>query len=403
MKKSNIPTLLFALLLPFSFGWIGDVALQFASLAISQGGRAYLETVNSKDLMLMYQKRELKILIVPGHDNIDPGATFGSVRESDINLTMAKYLLERFGNDQNMRASSTRDVESGDYTPEIKAYIADEGGDIDSWSIALRALNKFYRTSGVLEPEVLVHHNSASSRVSRILYGINRWANEHDIDIVLHVHFNDHTRRRGRIGTYSGFTIYVPHQSLPNGRASQELAQTIFDRLNDRFPVSDLRGEHLGITTDQELIAVGANGSRDRVSLLIEYGYIYESQFKDPEVRDKIVREMAYQTYLGVKDFFEVHALARGEETTLIPYTFTRNLTRGAKNNPDVLHLQGALNAAGFYPPRGKTLSECPLNGTFGPCVERSVQSFQREYDISATGKVGPQTRTKLNERFAPK
>ena len=398
MKKSSL-AFSFALLFPFSFGWVGDIALQFASLATT---RAYPVTVNSQDLMKSYQARKLTVLIVPGHDNIDPGAAFGDVSEADINLTMTKYLLERFGNDANIHASSARDVVSGDYSPEIKTYIAEEKEDIDSWSKILRALATYYRENNALKPEVLVHHNSANPRVARVLYGINRWANEHDIDVVLHVHFNDHTRRaRSRPGNYSGFTIYAPHEGLPNGRASQELAQSIFDRLNDRFPVSDLPGEHLGVTPDAELIAVGANGSREKVSLLIEYGYIYESQFKDPEVRDKIVREMAYQTYMGVKDFFEAHALERARETTLIPYVFTRDLARGAKNDPDILHLQGALNAAGFYPPSGKTLNRCPINGSFGPCVERAVKSFQSAYGINTTGTVGPQTRAKLNERFS--
>jgi len=397
-KRNNNVFFVFSFLLPFSFGWVNDMASQLATLSAGVG-RAYPETVQVQDLIDRYETQKLSVLIVPGHDNEDPGSAFGKVREADINLTMTTYLLERFGNDSHMSASSTRDVETGEYTTEFQTFLDNESDDINSWSNALRALTTYYHQNGLLDKKIIVHHNSAGTRVSQTLYGINRFANEHDVDIVLHVHFNDYSRRSTRaVGTYSGFTIYVPDEQLPNGRASQALAEPILSRLTTHFPVSNLPGESSGITQDQELIAVGSNGSREKVSLLIEYGYIYESQFKSPEVREKILREMAYQTYLGVIDFFEASGASEAEETTLYPFVFTRNLMKGEKNSTEVLHLQGVLHALGFYPPTGKTLSECPINGAFGNCVERSVKTFQTQYGISTTGSVGPLTRIKLNE-----
>lgn len=373
------------------------MASQLATLSAGVG-RAYPETVDIQDLMDRYTAGKLSVLIVPGHDNADPGSAFGKVSESEVSLTMTKYLLERFANDPHMRASSTRDTETGSYSTELQSFIQKESQDIDSWMRTLRAFSAHYHQVGLLDKKILVHHNSANTRVSRILYGINRFANEHDIDIVLHVHFNDYPRRSTRnIGSYSGFSIYAPSEQLPNGRASQALAESIWSRLYSRLPVSNLPGENSGIVPDQELIAVGSNGSREKISLLIEYGYIYESQFKTPEVREKILREMAYQTYLGVVDFFEASGATLAEETTLFPYTFTRNLTKGEKHSADVLHLQGVLHTIGFYPPDGKTLSDCPINGIFGNCVERAVKDFQSAHDLSTTGSVGPQTREKLN------
>lgn len=398
-RRNNVSALLaFSFFLPFSLGWITDMASQLATLSAGVG-RAYPETVEVQDLKDRYTAGRLSVLIVPGHDNADPGSAFGNVREADVNLTMTKYLLERFTNDPHMRASSTRDTETGAYSLELQSFMREESQDIDSWIKTLRALSRYYHQNGLLDKKILVHHNSADTRVSRTLYGINRFANEHDIDIVLHVHFNDYSRRSTRsAGSYSGFSIYVPDEQLPNGRASQALAEPIRARLSTRFPISDLPGESAGITPDQELIAVGSNGSREKVSLLIEYGYIYESQFKTPEVREKILREMAYQTYLGVVDFFEASGAVLAEETTLFPYAFTRNLTKGEKYSADVIHLQGVLHTIGYYPPKGKTLSDCPINGIFGNCVERAVKDFQSAHDISTTGSVGPQTREKLNK-----
>ncbi len=394
--------LAFSFLFPISLGWITDMASQLATLSAGVR-RAYSETVTAQDLTDRYATGKLSILIVPGHDNTDPGSAFGKVRETDVNLAMTKYLLERFTNDSHMHASSTRDTETGAYSQELQTFMREESQDIDSWIKSLRALSQYYYQSGLLDKRILVHHNSANTRVSRILYGINRFANEYDIDIVLHVHFNDYSRRFARnAGSYSGFSIYVPDEQLPNGRASHSLAESIRARLSKRFPISNLPGESDGITPDQELIAVGSNGSREKVSLLIEYGYIYESQFKTPEVREKILREMAYQTYLGVIDFFEASGALLAEETTLSPYEFTRNLTKGEKYSADVLHLQGVLHAIGYYPPKRKTLSDCPINGIFGNCVKRAVKDFQSVHGISMTGSVGPQTREKLNKFTQP-
>ena len=175
----------------------------------------------------------------------------------------------------------------------------------------------------------------------------------------------------------------------------------MYARLSERFPSSDLPKEDIGIIPDQELIAVGAHASRRKVSLLIEYGYIYERQFKTEAVREAVLRELAYQTYLGVKDFFEIDTLSREEATTFLPRTFSRPLERGMEGEMDVLSLQAALHREGFYPPQGKTLSDCPINGMFGACVESAVRAYQKNKKLPIVGKVGPQTIKSLNQSFS--
>ena len=69
------------------------------------------------------------------------------------------------------------------------------------------------------------------------------------------------------------------------------------------FAASDLPAESSALIEDQELIAVGSNASRDGVSVLVEYGYIYEPPFRNEEAREAMFKELAYQTYIGIKKF----------------------------------------------------------------------------------------------------
>lgn len=389
-------------------GLFGIRDLTAAIINAVNSSAPYPETVTAEELKEKYDNNQkIKILLAPGHDLKNPGAVFGKVREEEINRKMADYLRERTENDERFETFITRETKNGAYASTFVEYLK-KRDDIEKWRNTVDSIYRGHLTAGRLKKEVLVHHNSADRRVSTVLYGINKWANENDIDIVLHIHFNDYAGRK-RMGRYSGFSIYVPENQLPNSRASVALAESIYKRLNSRFPSSDLPKEDIGIVPDQELIAVGAKASRRKISILIEYGYIYEKQFESEEVREKVLREMAYQTYLGIKDFFELNTIEDKESTTLLPYHFEKILQRGMKGETDVLHLQAALRLEGLYPPEGKTLSDCPLNGVFGQCVEKSVKDFQEKYKEEilkpleigeATGKVGSSTMNKLNELF---
>ena len=81
---------------------------------------------------------------------------------------------------------------------------------------------------------------------------------------------------------------------------------------------------------DQELIAIGSNASRDGISVLTEYGYIYEPQFANKETRSVALKEAAYQTYLGIKKFFDENTLPiNNYETTLLPHKWNNPLKMG--------------------------------------------------------------------------
>ena len=126
------------------------------------------------------------------------------------------------------------------------------------------------------------------------------------MDIVLHLHFNDYPGRAYDLpGKYSGFAIYIPDDQLPNYRASSEIAQSIRQELKKNQTESNFLKEKDIIIEDQQLIAVGSNASRDGVSILLEYGYIYEPEFANKAERTRALQQLAKQTYAGVKNFFE--------------------------------------------------------------------------------------------------
>lgn len=396
VKGASTIAALLAPLIPL--GAFSQLTASLINVVGNASSTAYPETVTPEDITEEYHTGQVQVLLVPGHDDINPGAVFGSVRETDINLTMARYLSERFSADERFNVVTTKDLETGEYLPQF-VFDAEARARITRWRETLKSVFSLREKQGLLTRSVVVEHNNADNRVATILYGINEWANENDIDIVLHIHFNDYASRKGtRVGKYSGFSIYVPDTVLPNARASRALAESMYARLSERFPASDLPKENIGIIPDQELIAVGAHASRRKVSLLIEYGYIYERQFKTEAVREAVLRELAYQTYLGVKDFFEIDTLSREEATTFLPYTFSQPLTRGMEGELDVLSLQAALHREGFYPPQGKTLSDCPINGMFGACVESAVRAYQKDKKLPMVGMVGPQTIKSLNQ-----
>jgi len=56
---------------------------------------------------------------------------------------------------------------------------------------------------------------------------------------------------------------------------------------------------------DQQLIALGRYNTSDTASLLIEYGYIYESKLADETGREQFFSAFADKIYLGLEDFFK--------------------------------------------------------------------------------------------------
>ena len=404
MKKILLLSLLalflfVAWLLPQSDGYYPRSARRILSAA-PLIGRVFEETITPEMVRAVYGTRPIKILLVPGHDNEYSGAVWNGLREADVNLQLANALQRFLTTDQNFSTQITRNENTGNYNQELSNYFVTNREEIKSFRQRLRQTFVGLIQSGAVEEKIIVSHNFAKEEVAQRLYGINKWANEQGIDLAIHIHFNDYAgRSMSQAGRHNGLAIYIPERQYPNARFSAEIGQSIFSQLNKILPTSSLPGESTGLIEDQELIALGSYASRDGGAVLIEYSYIYEPQVANVGVRSAWLTETAWQTYLGIKNYFE-------PATTLPPSQILQQpvsgpLHFGQRGNKQVLALQRALQLDCSYPPAGRELGVCPINGNFGPCVQSAVTTFQTKYAlIDVPGQVGEQTLAELNRRY---
>lgn len=374
------------------FNYPGNVRYFLASLV-------FPETATPEELRQRYSSNSpVRILIVPGHDDEYWGAAFGGFKEADLTLLQGKELFEIFRKDPRFKVFLGRD-DTG-YMPAIESYFNEGRDELKSFRDNLKSVMSRLLQGGLVDRQQTVWHNRAPEEVSLRLYAINKWANDNDIEIVIHVHFNDIPRPSWLKGEYSGFSIYIPEKQLPNHRSSKEIAEAVYAVLLNHFHSSDYPPEKDGPTEDQTLIAVGANASLEAASLFIEYGYIYESQITSLIVGGAVMREFARQTYNGVKNYFEGEG--NSEDSAILPHKWERNLKSGTKEDDiDILALQAALLREGVFPPTGFKANDCPLTGKFLSCTNAAVRAFQRKHNLPDTGFVGPMTREILNDLYS--
>lgn len=376
---------------------------QTASIIVSHNPKSISEIQGKGNDTQTISNKKVRILIVPGHEPNYGGAEFGTVTERDMAMELANDLHRLLNGNPRYEVFTTRTGSAWDKT--FSDYFTNSSESILEWRQAhVNEILDLIKVGKFKPYEPLVYHNNATTDVMTRLYGIDKWVNENDIDIVIHIHFNDNPRRRiAKPGEHSGFAIYVPEKQYDNSTTTQVLADTVFKRLSKYNPVSDLPGEDSGIVEEQELIAIGPYNSVDAASMLIEYGYIYEPQFQDREVRALALNDLAFETYLGLEDFFRNSAMddIHTYDTSILPYHW--GATIGAKSpiSADTFALQTALIFDGSYPPSDKNKNDCPRTGKLGPCTKVSLQDFQNRNKIKGeNGVVGKKTIEALNRRF---
>jgi N-acetylmuramoyl-L-alanine amidase len=245
----------------------------------------------------------IHILVVPGHEPDFGGTQYDNHTERDMAVELARSLVAYLRQDPHFEVTVTRDEKN--WNPVFAQYFATHATATKEFYDEKSSIMNRLIASGTVESVVGVSHNSAPPGVSDRLYGMNMWVNEHDIDLVINIHFNDTPRKDTSVpGLYNGFTIYVPEHQYSNSSSSKVIGNAVFNRLQTVMPVSNLPKEDAGVVEDQELIAIGRYNTLNAPSLLIEYGYIYEPQFKDATSRSNILKELAYETALGFEDFF---------------------------------------------------------------------------------------------------
>src|SRR3989344_4409529 len=323
--------------LPF----IASARSQLASLFF-----AYDLTEN--EIFAKYQGRGgVKILIVPGHDSIDGGARYKGVYEAEYTAKIGQYLYEYLDADPNMQAILVRNKNG--YTKDFADYFFRGKSAIKiSTPPARERFPPLSDPGGVETGPPPVQHVRASSRTVSVLYGVNKWANENDVDIVLHLHLNDYPRSGGDM-RYDGYSIYIPDGSFPNYTPSRHIAESLHGVFSRFWTPSNMRLEKNTIMEDPDLIALGSYGTLRSASVLLEYGYIYEPRFQ----AEILLKETAFRTYQGLLAYFKDSGKINDEFAWLTPYEWTKPISYGVLKNNDVAAFQSALVALGFYPPRG--------------------------------------------------
>ncbi len=251
-------------------------------------------------------QQPIKILIVPGHDNEVWGTQFGTIKEADMNMVLANQIYNILKKDKRFKVYITRTSTVG-YVKEFADYFATQRDAIIAFKDSAKKAHEDSVASGDFIQKVNTPHNSASADTAVKLYGINKWASENNMDAVIHIHFNDYPRAEKRtIGEYKGFAIYFPDGEMPNSMQSAQLAGSIFTQLDKKYAPSNYPKEKGGLVPEQNLIAIGSNGTLNKNVnvVLIEYGYIYEKLFRKSSTRHQAYKDMAALTAKGITNYF---------------------------------------------------------------------------------------------------
>lgn len=323
----------------------------------------------------------LTVLIVPGHDNEFPGAVYGKLRETDVNVELAGYLFNILRRDERFRPVLTRDIGRGNYLSSLEYFFTEERIRTRLAKAPLHQIAEgWFEREG--PPPAAQSFKPSEENIFR-LYAINKWAEEKDFDITIHIHFNDQYRKNTSApGRFTGFSVFIPDKDSSHYQISKELAQAVYKSLSYSFSPSTAPGEAKGIIGSSELIALGANRSRYGAVFLVEYSYIYENIITNSSLRSLVLSEMARRTYVGLKDFFEDDVDEEELLKTLpFSYSWNKHFSGNEKNDPTIFLLKHYLAyEENTYPPRGLTARSCPLDGNYDNCLRRAVKSFQERY-----------------------
>ncbi|HYF29005.1 MAG TPA: peptidoglycan-binding protein [Candidatus Paceibacterota bacterium] len=362
------------------------------ALTVAQLKAAYTEAAAGGE--------KVRILVVPGHEPMYGGAQYAGYYERELVIPLSEKLATELRSDPNIEVILARDA-SG-WNPTLERYFKRNLSSIKRFvETHQKEFRKLLRRGRVDENEAQAGHNRAPADVAYRLYGITKWANENDVDLMIHVHLNDAGGRANDApGAYTGLAIYVPYEEFGNAEASKAIADKVFDHLTDIAAKSTLPIEDQGVVEDQELIALGSNNTSIAPSLLVEYGYIYEPKFIDENVRNIVFSDYAYQTAKGVREFFGASA-GGAHSTRVLPYTWTADIASSTASSIPAYALQHALKEEGYYPPRPSSLINCPIDGRMGSCVTDALKAYQTAKGITPSGRLDAATRNALNAKYS--
>lgn len=345
----------------------------------------------------------IRVLLVPGHDQTTVGAAYLGMREVDMTLALAQKIKTQLSADPRFQVTVSR-TDTG-YFSELQRYFDRNRRTVDSFVKAQKRKMERAIERGTIDVAEQVPHADTAADPAYRLYATSRWADQKGFDLILHIHFNDYgAHKRDTMGEYTGYSIYVPDPQLKSSSGTQDVAEAISETLgrvwnSSTNPTESSKSDSYGIIRDMNLIALGSYQTLETPSILVEYGYIYQ-----PELSTDFFRissdVFAGATAKGLQKLVRGNIESIPTDVLTVSYNWQKNLSR-SKNpvpDPDVLALQFALSEHGFYPPLGKTRTECPFTGRFGDCTHMAVVAFQTAHSLRADGKVGPATFSRIKK-----
>ena len=249
--------------------------------------------------------KKIRILIVPGHEPKDGGADYKGIYERNLNFQLSDVLANDLSQNKNIEVTVARDT--SDWNPVIKNYVINSSSTIMKWVSIMKAKMVAQVNAGqikLLNSGMI--HNDASSNAVLFLFGINKWADENKMDIVLNVHFNNNPKINGK-PNYRGYTIYIPEKQYGNASTSKILANDISNEISKIEKPSNMPQEKGTITEDQELIAIGAYNTLKAPVAVVEYAYIYEPIMASSGTRNIFMEKAASSTATAINNFIETN------------------------------------------------------------------------------------------------
>lgn len=248
--------------------------------------------------------KKVKILLVPGHEPNAGGADeFKAIKERNLNLQLSEILKNDLSNNSDIEVITARDTNG--WNSDLKNYIETNKTEIMDWVASMKKIMLGKVNSGEMKlTNPGMKHNVATSNAVLYLYGTNKWIEENNIDLVLHIHFNSNPKINGK-PNFSGYCLYIPDKQYDNSSSSRVFANYLNEEISKIQTPSTMLQEKDLIIEDQALIATGNYNTLKIPSVLVEYAYMYEKMMTSTSTRNAFIEKAASSTATAILKYIE--------------------------------------------------------------------------------------------------
>jgi hypothetical protein len=189
------------------------------------------------------------------------------------------------------------------WNKDLKNYVETSSSSIMSWVADMKQIMLDKINAGEMTlTNPGMKHNVAASNAVLYLYGTNKWIAENDIDLVLHVHFNNNPKWNGK-PNYNGYCMYIPDRQYENASSSKIFSGYLNDEISKIIKASNMPQEKDTVIESQQLIATGNFNTLKIPSVVIEYAYIYEPMMLGSSTRNIFIEKAASSTAVAIQNY----------------------------------------------------------------------------------------------------